>query len=73
MDYVLLWGLRDAQLRKQTTESILSQLDQGYDLIYVSPRLGLMKLYQRKDLTIGAEPTCRLTDVAGTCGLPGPG
>jgi len=47
VDYVLLWAMRDRQRRKQTTESLLRQLAEGYELIYTSPRLGLMQLYQR--------------------------
>jgi hypothetical protein len=50
VDYVLLWGIRELQRAKQTTRSIFRQLEQGYDLIYTSPRSGLMQLYRRKDL-----------------------
>jgi hypothetical protein len=49
VDYVLVWGLRETQRGVPEAQSVLSQLENGYDLIYTSPRRGLMQLYRRKD------------------------
>jgi hypothetical protein len=51
VDYVLLWGMRDRQRRKRTTQALFRQLDEGYELIYTSPRWGLMQLYRRTNFS----------------------
>jgi len=49
VDYVALWGMRDDQRNLAATKSVLRQLKAAYELIYVSPQRGLMRLYRRKD------------------------
>ncbi len=49
VDYVLVWGIQDRQRNHEATKSIGQQLKEGYDLIYTSPRTGLMQLYKRKN------------------------
>jgi hypothetical protein len=49
VDYVLVWGIRERQTNLEATKSIFQQLKKGYDLIYTSPRTGLMQLYKRKN------------------------
>jgi len=51
VDYVLVWGIQERQRNLDATKSIYEQIEKGYDLIYTSPRTGLMNLYQRKKLT----------------------
>jgi hypothetical protein len=49
VDYVLIWGIQERQRNLEATKSIFQQLRKGYDLIYTSPRTGLMQLYKRKN------------------------
>jgi len=49
VNYVILWGIRERQTNLEATKSIFEQLKKGYDLIYTSPRTGLMQLYKRKN------------------------
>ena len=49
VDYVLLWGLDDTLRQHRCTQLTFQQLQQGFDLIYTSPKRGLMQLYRRKD------------------------
>jgi len=49
VDYVLVWGIQERQRNHEATKSIYQQIKNGYDLIYASPRTGLMKLYKRKN------------------------
>jgi len=49
VDYVLVWGIQERQRIREATKSIEQQLKKGYDLIYTSPRAGLMQLYKRKN------------------------
>jgi hypothetical protein len=49
VDYVLVWGIQERQRNHEATKSINQQLKKGYDLIYTSPRTGLMQLYKRKN------------------------
>ena len=49
VDYVLVWGVQERQRNHEATNSIRQQLDKGYDLIFTSPKTGLMQLYQRKN------------------------
>lgn len=49
VDYVLVWGVQERQRNHEATKSIDEQLRKGYDLIYTSPRAGLMQLYRRKN------------------------
>ena len=49
VDYVLVWGIQERQRNHEATQSIDRQLKSGYDLIYTSPRTGLMQLYKRKN------------------------
>ncbi len=49
VDYVLVWGIQERQRNHEATKSIDRQLKKGYDLIYTSPRKGLMQLYKRKN------------------------
>jgi len=50
IDYVLIWGDKEHQQNDEYTRSIFRQLEEGYQLIYKSPKMGLMKLYHRKKL-----------------------
>ena len=49
VDYVLVWGVQERQRNHEATKSIYQQIKKGYDLIYTSPRTGLMQLYKRKN------------------------
>jgi hypothetical protein len=49
VDYVLVWGMQERQRNHEATKSIHQQLKKGYDLIYTSPKTGLMQLYKRKN------------------------
>jgi len=49
VDYVLVWGIQERQRNHEATKSIDRQLKMGYELVYSSPRTGLMQLYKRKD------------------------
>jgi hypothetical protein len=49
VDYVLVWGIQERQRNHEATKSIYQQLKKGYDLIYTSPKTGLMQLYRRKN------------------------
>lgn len=49
VDYVMVWGIQERQRNREATQSICQQLRKGYDLIYTSPRTGLMQLYKRKN------------------------
>ena len=48
VDYVLVWGVREHQRNQEATRSVYQQIKESYDLIYRSPRTGLMELYKRK-------------------------
>ncbi|HXX35166.1 MAG TPA: hypothetical protein VEM15_11900 [Thermodesulfobacteriota bacterium] len=48
VDYVLVWGIQERQRNHEATKSIDRQLKKGYELIYISPKTGLMQLYKRK-------------------------
>lgn len=48
VDYVLVWGIQERQRGHEATKSIDQQLKKGYELIYTSPKTGLMLLYKRK-------------------------
>jgi hypothetical protein len=48
VDYVLVWDVQERQRNHEATKSIDQQLKKGYELIYTSPRTGLMQLYKRK-------------------------
>ena len=48
VDYVLVWGIQERQRNHEATKSIDQQLKKGYELIYTSPKTGLMELYKRK-------------------------
>ncbi len=49
VDYVLVWGVHNKLLDYKCTKSIFRQLEEGYELIYTSPKRGLMQLYRRKN------------------------
>ena len=49
VDYVLVWGIQERLRNHEATKSIDQQLKKGYQLIYTSPRTGLMQLYKRKN------------------------
>ena len=49
VDYVLVWGIQERQRDHEATKSIDQQLKKGYELIYTSPKTGLMQLYKRKN------------------------
>jgi len=49
VDYVLVWGIRERQRNHEAAKSIDQQLKKGYELIYTSPRTGMMQLYQRRN------------------------
>jgi hypothetical protein len=49
VDYVLVWGVQERQQNHEATKSIRQQLNKGYNLIFTSPKTGLMQLYQRKN------------------------
>ena len=49
VDYVLVWGIQERQRNLEATKSIDQQLKKGYELIYTSPKTGLMQLYKRKN------------------------
>jgi len=49
VDYVLVWAVKEHQLNLEATRSIFRQLEEGFRLIYTSPKYGMMKLYQRKE------------------------
>ncbi len=49
VDYVLVWGVQERQRNHEATKSINQQIKKGYDLIYTSPRTGLMQLYRQKN------------------------
>ena len=49
VDYVLVWGIQGHQRNHEATKSIYQQIERGYELIYSSPRTGLMQLYKRKN------------------------
>lgn len=48
VDYVLIWQLRQEMLDHPCVQSVLGQIEGGYDLILESPRTREMKLYRRK-------------------------
>ena len=48
VDYVLLWGEPGPFSEVEATRSIFRQLEEGYDLVFTSPRTGLMRLFRRK-------------------------
>ena len=48
VDYVLVWGVRKATIGDPRLKMIRDQLDMGYELIYTSPKRGLMELYRSK-------------------------
>jgi hypothetical protein len=50
VDYVLIWGFKEQQSNLENTKSIFRQLYDGYQLIYSSPKRGMMKLYRKKEL-----------------------
>jgi hypothetical protein len=47
LDYVLTWRLEDANQDDPNVRSVMSQLQEGFRLIYVSPQRGLAKLWMR--------------------------
>ena len=49
VDYVLVWAVKEHQLNLEAARSIFRQIEEGFRLIYTSPRYGMMKLYQRKE------------------------
>jgi hypothetical protein len=49
VDYVLVWGIQERQRNHEAAKSIDQQLKKGYELIYTSPRTGMMQLYQRRN------------------------
>jgi hypothetical protein len=49
VDYVLVWDVRQEQHNLEATHSIFRQLQAHYELIYTSPRRGLMQLYRWKN------------------------
>jgi hypothetical protein len=56
VDYVLIWWSgADSQadpvatFYRQLAPSISQQLEEGYELIYISPQRGFLRLYRRKD------------------------
>ncbi len=49
VDYVLVWSIQKRQRNHEATKSIDQQLKKGYELIYTSPKTGLMQLYKRKN------------------------
>jgi len=49
VDYVLLWGDPGPSSEVEATRSIFRQLEEGYDLVFISPRTGLMQLFRRKN------------------------
>ena len=49
VDYVLVWGAQEHQRNHEPGKSTYQQIKKGYDLIYTSPRTGLMQLYKRKN------------------------
>jgi hypothetical protein len=50
VDYVLIWSDKELQRDDEYTRSVIRQLKEGYQLVYTSPKRGLMKLYHRKEL-----------------------
>jgi hypothetical protein len=56
VDYVLVWDVTKWQINHdENTKSIFKQLEEGFDLIYISPQRGLMQLYRRKNHERGSE------------------
>ena len=56
VDYVLIWRTgEDSQdnlmtkFYRQLEQSIAQQLEEGYELIYISPQRGFLQLYRRKE------------------------
>jgi hypothetical protein len=56
VDYILVWRTSGdsqddpvAKFYRQLEQSISQQLEEGYELIYISPQRGFLKLYRRKD------------------------
>lgn len=49
VDYILLWGDPGRFSDVEATRSIFRQLEEGYDLVFTSPRTGLMRLFRRKN------------------------
>jgi hypothetical protein len=49
VDYVLVWGIQERQRNHEAAKSIDQQLKKGYELIYTSPRTGVMQLYKRRN------------------------
>lgn len=49
VDYVLVWCMHELESSNEDTKSIFRQLEEGYELIYVSSQRGFMQLYRRKD------------------------
>jgi hypothetical protein len=50
IDYVLLWGPLDQMQDEPRVQALLRQLNEAYDLIKVSPKLGLMRLYRHMSM-----------------------
>lgn len=48
IDYVLSWCMDQDWIEHPDTKNVLSQLEQGYELVFTSPN-GLAKLYRRKN------------------------
>lgn len=46
VDYVIVWGSRQANREDEVNKSVFRRLQQGYDLIYTSPQRGLMQIYR---------------------------
>jgi hypothetical protein len=56
VDYVLIWRTREdsqdnpvTKFYRQLEQSISQQLEEGYELIYISPQREFLRLYRRRD------------------------
>jgi hypothetical protein len=56
VDYVLIWHTGEdsednpvTKFYRQLEHSISQQLEEGYELIYISPQRGFLRLYRRRD------------------------
>jgi hypothetical protein len=56
VDYVLIWRTREesqdhpvTKFYRQLEQSMSQQLEEGYELIYLSPQRGFLRLYRRKE------------------------
>jgi|GEM_PF-401644 len=70
VDYVLLWGDPGPFSEVEAIRSIFRQLEEGYELVFTSPRTGLMRLFRRKSWEMEANQHRLETHSSGVIEAP---